>query len=113
MIKKIVVVVLCCASWSWACPKNSVEWKGGCAMMPAALGQEIDNSRWASDEKPAHHPQPAWERGEVTAQMPPSQTYDETTGGTEKADQIKFAQAHGGKPSPPIQVSSDVGKKLE
>lgn len=72
MIKQTVVMLLGAVAVSWACPKDSVEYEGTCAAMPApAEVPQGDNPACVSDEKPSRHPEPAWERGEVHALMFP------------------------------------------
>ncbi len=106
MFKKSAVVVLCCASLSWA----EFCWK----KTPEGVRQEVScnkSAQWTSDEKPSRHPEPAWQRGEVNALFLPVQTWDGKTGGTEISDKIKWAKAHTAKPPAPIQISSGIGKE--
>jgi hypothetical protein len=69
-----------------ACPKGTVNYEGVCADLPSP-----DESTLApavgvvSDEKPSRHPEPAYQRGEVTADMPESQVAEDTKMDQEKA----------------------------
>lgn len=60
MIALLVVPVVTVCS---ACPKNASEWNGGCVydLEPNTAPPVVP-----SDEKPSGHPQPAYQRGEVT-----------------------------------------------
>lgn len=75
MLRKSAVLMLCCASLSWACPKGSTEWRDGvCAAEIKAEGVSPEESnKWRSDEKaPGKGHQPDWETGKVTAANAPS-----------------------------------------
>jgi hypothetical protein len=93
MKTKIAVIVLCCASWSWGCPKDSVEWKGNCAAMPKPEGANVDESKWVSNEKPPRGKMPSYQREGIHAAEIPSFKTE-----AEEADaQIKYANAHSAK----------------
>ncbi len=98
-MNRAMAVALVVSSMQYAqafCPNGFVDWKGGCAAMPVPESQKVDSSKWASDEKPSRHPEPAWQRGEV-------QVIDIQSFKTEREEanaQIKFAQLNStGKPS--------------
>ncbi len=56
---------------SFGCPAGTTEYQGVCAadLQPEKAVQTFV----PSDEKPSRHPQPAWQRGDVIADTPPSQ----------------------------------------
>jgi hypothetical protein len=67
---KLAVAVLFVASLAVACPSGSYEWNGNCVV---DLQPEKDTtpSVKPSDERPSRHPEPAWQRGEVHADILP------------------------------------------
>lgn len=69
---KIAIALLFVSSLSMACPKGSEEFNGNCAEMPSPSESALTPMIRPSDEKPSRHPESAWERGEVKADMPAS-----------------------------------------
>lgn len=67
---KTLALILTLSSLAWACPKNSVEYNGNCFVDIKPEGTK--DSVQASDEKPSHHPEPAWQRGEAVVVDAPS-----------------------------------------
>ena len=69
-MKSLIIVSLLMTAPLYAeCPKGTTEYEGVCA---ADLPSEKAPAVQPSDEKPSKHPEPAWERGEVHADMPVS-----------------------------------------
>jgi hypothetical protein len=79
MIEKTVVVLLCCASWSFACGKGCSEYQGVCACdIAPEKAPDVDSSKWTSDEKPPRDKMPSYEReGITTADIKPQMTVDD------------------------------------
>lgn len=100
MLKKTVVVLLCCASWVGAadCPKGSSEGPGGrCYKDYMPVGSKSDSSQWVSSEKPPRGRMPSYQREGVNVVELPVQKWDSKTGGTEVSDQANYANAHPAK----------------
>lgn len=69
----IVALVVLIGLWLLACPSGSTDWEGGCAALPSAEESTVAPAAGiVSDEKPSHHPEPAYQRGDVIAVTPPS-----------------------------------------
>lgn len=66
------VIVFTLNAGAIACSSGCFEYSGNCACDAKPEAQAIDQSRWMSTEKPSRHPQTAYQRGEVKADMPPS-----------------------------------------
>lgn len=89
----IVIVIMGLAGSAVACPKGTVEYEGVCADLPSPEESTLAPAVGVvSDEKPPQHPEPAYQRGEVTADMPESQVAEDT-----KMDQEKAAADAEGK----------------
>ena len=90
---KVAVVVLCCASLSFACPKGSTEWKGNCAADIKPEGASVDESKWIIKGDAPTNKMPSYQRlGVKVVEIPSFKTE------AEEADaQIKWAQAHTAK----------------
>jgi hypothetical protein len=70
MFKKIAVLIVLSSSLSFACDKGCEEHEGVCACeAPTEQATQAD-SAVPSDEKPPRNPIPAYERGDVKADMP-------------------------------------------
>lgn len=69
----ILVASMSVASMAFACNKGCQEHQGVC-VCDAAPVEEAPRvtAGVVSDEKPPRHPQPAYERGDVIADMPPN-----------------------------------------
>lgn len=66
----IVSILLFVASFAVAsCPKGSEEYGGRCAEMPSPSESTLAPMVSTNNEKPPRHPEPAWQRGEVKADM--------------------------------------------
>lgn len=107
----IALLLLTSVVWGKKCPEGFDEHEGGCSYIGTKLNHASGDSRPSvkpSDEKPPKNQQPEWERGGVKAQMLPVQTYDDKTGGTEKADQIRWSKAN--PYVPPAPEPDDTGK---
>lgn len=68
----LILIVL--AIPSVACDKGCTEYEGTCACdAPAEKASTVPEIA-PSKEQPSHHPEAAWERGEVHAEMPLPET---------------------------------------
>lgn len=84
----ILTVLVFLPSFVLACAKGCTEYEGNCACEPpsadtqtlAPMPQGV-----VSDEKPSRHPEPAWQRGEVHADTPPSVAAKDALADEEKA----------------------------
>lgn len=66
------ITVLFMSSFAVAtCPSGKIEYEGICADLPSPSEQALAPMVPTSDEKPSRHPEPAWERGEVHADIVP------------------------------------------
>jgi len=71
-----------------ACPTGTIAMAGVCAAMPAPKDTVAVAEIRPSDEKPSRHPEPAWQRGEVKADMPVSTAGADDIADRQKADAI-------------------------
>lgn len=72
-MKNIILLTL---TWTVLaeCPKGYQQYKDACEDMRSPdTGPSVPTP--TSDEKPSRHPEPAWQRGEVNAETPPSCAY--------------------------------------
>jgi hypothetical protein len=67
---KTILAILFASSFSWACPDGCEPYKDSCACAKSPTEQA--EPVVASDEKPRGQRIPAWEIGEVKADMPVS-----------------------------------------
>lgn len=65
-----ILIMLLLAAPVIACNKGCTEYEGNCACDQAP--EKAVQTFVPSEDKPSHHPQAAWERGEVKADTPPS-----------------------------------------
>jgi hypothetical protein len=75
MIKLFLTVIFIAAVVGilLACPNGSIEWEGSCAALPPPQESNLAPAIGVvSDEKPSKNSEPAWQRGEVSVDMPPS-----------------------------------------
>lgn len=64
---KPALLILCCASLGWACPKNSSEWRDGVCVAdikPEGVAA-TDSAKWVSNEKPPRTKNNPWEASNV------------------------------------------------
>jgi hypothetical protein len=66
------IIFLLLSSNLWACKPNEIAWEGRCAADPKPVDTVAVPEVQPSSEKPSRHPEPAWQRGEVHADTPPS-----------------------------------------
>lgn len=93
MTKKQFLINAIAFAFAWAvlpillaCDKGCEEHDGVCACdIPAEKAQSVTDASVVSDEKPARHPEPAWQRGEVKADMPASTAFKDALADEAKA----------------------------
>lgn len=88
---KSLIVVLFLSVPAVACPIGTLVYEGVCAADPRPAVVAVDYVK-PSDEKPPHHPESAWQRGDVKADMSQSKMADD-----EKQDQEKIEAEKQGK----------------
>lgn len=86
------LAILLLSSVAVACPSGTILYQGMCADVPAPKDTVPVPEVKPSDEKPSHHPEAAWERGEVNAATPPSLVTEDA-----KLDQQKAQAEEQGK----------------
>jgi hypothetical protein len=75
---KTLAIILLAAMPCIACPENSVDMKNGvCAAVPIPAVQITAEASTYSDEKPRRGAQPAWETGEVKAEIGRPQRFED------------------------------------
>lgn len=88
----LLIVALLAGPVLAACTKNCEDHYGVCACDQPPTEFTVTPNYKPSDEKPSKHPQPAWERGEVKADMPSSLQAQDA-----KQDQDQVDAIHSGK----------------
>lgn len=71
-----ITVVVALQGMAVACKTGEIEVGGNCAAMPSPEDQALAPLIPTSTEQPSRHPESAWERGEVHAEMPLPETAD-------------------------------------
>lgn len=81
-----ISIVVLCTIVAMSCPKGTIDYQGICADMPSADTETLAPAVGVvSDEKPPRHPEPAYERGEVTVDNLQSKIYEDSKMDQEKA----------------------------
>jgi hypothetical protein len=93
-MKTLLIVLLFAVPVLAVCSKDSIEIEGVCAVMPSPEESTLAPIVSTSDEKPSRHPEPAYLRGDVKADMPPSCSAKDA-----KSDQDKAQADKDGKKS--------------
>lgn len=71
-MKKMLISLMLLSTPLWSCDPGCEEHNGVCACEAPTDKTQIDYVQ-PSDEQPSRHPEPAWQRGEVVADMPMSE----------------------------------------
>lgn len=67
---KMLIAALLIATPAVACDRGCIDYQGLCAC--DQVPEKAVYLKSDSTEEPSHHPQPAWQRGDVIADTPPS-----------------------------------------
>ena len=87
---KTLLVIMVFASNAFACEAGCTSYQGTCAC--DQVPEKAVQTTFPSDEKPPRHPEPAYQRGDITVDMPTSTDSEDA-----KLDQEKAQAATEGK----------------